>query len=93
MTELQLDGHTFEGFAIPTLNTTILMIKARHGILGCGYLSLETAEKVGDAMAIVSGVKSFDDMLDARIKAFSTAAAARGVVSGMSGREALLKLV
>ena len=93
MTELQLDGHAFEGFSIPASNSTILIIKARHGILGCGYLSLETAERVGDAMAIVSGVKSFDDMLDARIKAFSVAAAARGVVSGMSGREALLKLV
>ena len=90
---LILDGTPFEGVAIPTGNTFILVIKAEKGLLGCGYISLETAERVGDAVAIVSGVKNFDDMLAAKVKGVSAAAAALGVTTDMTGREALLKLV
>jgi uncharacterized protein YunC (DUF1805 family) len=43
-------------------------------------------------LAIVSGVKNYDDMLKAEVKAVSAAAAALGVAAGMSGKEALAKL-
>ena len=56
MEQINLEGHLLEGYAIPTENTSILLIKAEHGFLGCGYFSLATAEKVGDAAVIVSGV-------------------------------------
>lgn len=87
-----LDGSQFDGYAIPSGNTFILVIKAKNGLLGCGYISLDTAERVGDAVAIVSGVKNFDDMLNAQVKSVSSAAAKLGVVPGMSGRDALLKM-
>ena len=93
MEQINLEGHLLEGYAIPTENTSILLIKAEHGFLGCGYFSLATAEKVGDAAVIVSGVSDLDAMLAAKVKAFSPAAAALGVTEGMTGREALLKLV
>ena len=93
MEKILLAGHTLEGYAVPTENTAILLIKAEHGFLGCGYFAVETAEKVGDAAVIVSGVKDFDGMLAAPVKRFSSAAARRGVVEGMSGRDALLKLL
>ena len=87
-----LDGSQFDGYAIPSGNTFILVIKAKNGLLGCGYISLDTAERVGDAVAIVSGVKNFDDMLNAQVKSVSSAAVKLGVVPGMSGRDALLKM-
>ena len=93
MEQINLEGSILEGYAIPTANTSILLIKARHGFLGCGYFSLETAEKVGDAAAIVSGVKNFEEMLAAKVKAVSPAAAARGISAEMTGKEALLKLI
>ena len=93
MQEIYLEGHILEGYAIPTPNTSILLIKAEHGFLGCGYFSAATAEKVGDAAVIVSGVKNFEDMLAARVKTFSPAAAALGVTAEMTGKEAPLKLV
>ena len=93
MEQINLEGHLLEGYAIPTENTSILLIKAEHGFLGCGYFSLATAEKVGDAAVIVSGVKNFEEMLAAKVKGFSPAAAARGVTAEMTGKEALLKLV
>ena len=90
---VNLEGNLLEGYSIPTENTVILLVKAEHGFLGCGYLSLETAEKVGDAAVIVSGVRNFEEMLAAKVKAVSSAAATRGVTTEMNGREALLKLL
>ena len=90
---VRIGENIFEGYAVPTANTVILLIKAKRGFLGCGYFSLATADKVGDAAVIVSGVKNFDDMLAAKVKAVSAAAAALGVTADMTGREALLKLV
>ena len=60
--------------------------------MGCGYLSTETADKLGHALAIVTGVASYDDMLAAKVVKVSSAAAALGVTVGMSGKEALLKM-
>ncbi|MBQ7400458.1 MAG: DUF1805 domain-containing protein, partial [Lentisphaeria bacterium] len=57
-----------------------------------GYLNLDTAETLGAAFALVTGGASFDDMLAKNVKAVSSAAAARGVTVGMTGREALLLL-
>ena len=67
----------------------ILLITSGKGALGCGYINLAAAEKFGHALAIVSGVKTYEDMLNAEVKAVSPAAAAAGVKPGMSGREAL----
>ena len=93
MEKIELEGNIFEGYSIPTANTAILIIKAKRGFLGCGYFSLATADKVGDAAVIVSGVRNFEDMLAAGVKAVSAAAAALGVTAEMNGREALLKLI
>ena len=41
-------------------------------------------------MAVVTGVQSYDDMLNKCVTAVSARAAALGVVPGMTGREALL---
>lgn len=93
MDTVQLDGHSLEAVTLATQKTKILAIRAEHGLLGCGYISLETAAKVGDALAVVSGVASYDDMLAAAVKAVSPAAEALGVRPGMTGRDALLKMM
>ena len=71
-----LNGTELRGVTVPTPHTTLLMICAQNGFLGCGYLNLATAEKVGDAVAIVAGVKSYDDMLNATVRGVSSAASA-----------------
>jgi len=93
MDSLQLDGNTLDAIAFATQNTRILVIRAARGLLGCGYISTDTAAKVGDALAVVSGVSSYDDMLRASVKAVSPAAEALGVRPGMTGRDALLKML
>lgn len=90
--KLTLDGHTFDAVCVPLQGASLLVIAGKNGFLGCGYLNMETAEKLGAAFALVTGVSSFDDMLAKDVKAVSSAAAARGVTVGMTGREALLLL-
>ena len=90
---VQLDGNNLDAITFATQNTKILVIRAAHGLLGCGYISADTAAKIGDALAVVSGVADYDDMLNATVKAVSPAAEALGVRSGMTGRDALLKML
>jgi uncharacterized protein YunC (DUF1805 family) len=71
------------------LGLPLLIIKGAKGFLGCGYINVETCNKTGEACAIVTGVKTHDDMLGAEIKAVSAEAAKRGVRVGMKGEEAL----
>ena len=93
MDTVQLEGNTLDAITFATQNTKILAIRAPHGLLGCGYISAETAAKVGDALAVVSGVANYEDMLRAAVKAVSPAAEALGVRPGMTGRDALLKML
>ena len=86
-----IDGQEFDAVSFPTEHSVVLMIRGGKGFLGCGYLSVATADKTGDALAVVSGVKNYDDMLQASVKAVSAAAAELGVVVGMSGKDALMK--
>jgi uncharacterized protein YunC (DUF1805 family) len=71
------------------LGLPLFVIKGSKGFLGCGYISIETCNKTGEACAIVTGVKTHDEMLDAEIKAVSQEAAKLGVRVGMTGEEAL----
>ena len=82
----------FEGYSIVLPKSTLLLIRGQHGVLGCGYFRVETADRTGDALAVVTGVKSCDEMLTAEVRQVSAAAAELGVRPGMSGREALLRM-
>ena len=87
---MNFEGKEFTAYSIPTNNTFVLIIGAENGFLGCGYLNVEVANKVCDVCAIVTGVKTPDDMLDAKVIAVSEAAAKLGVTEGMTGKDALL---
>jgi uncharacterized protein YunC (DUF1805 family) len=71
------------------LRLPLLIIKAAKGFLACGYINCETCNKTGEACAIVTGVKTHDEMLDAEVKAVSAAAERLGVRVGMKGKEVL----
>lgn len=92
MEKIIIDGKDFEAWRIPTESATILLIKASHGFIGCGYFDVATANKLQEHVAIVTGVKTFDDMLEAKVIKHSDSAETVGVRIGMSGRDALLRL-
>lgn len=74
------------------LKSPLLVIKAPKGVLGCGYLNVETFNQTGEAGVIVSGVRTHEDMLQVKVAAVSQAARALGIEPGMSGAEALQRL-
>ncbi|MEM3788417.1 MAG: DUF1805 domain-containing protein [Candidatus Bathyarchaeia archaeon] len=67
----------------------LLLVVAEKGFVMCGFLNIEAAERLGVAAAMVSGVKTFEDVLNAEIKAATTKAKGLGVQLGMRGAEAL----
>lgn len=74
---------------IKTSHSNILLIKAKQGFLGCAYFSVETANKLQEPLAIVTGVACQEDMLKAKVIAVSQAAIELGIEKDMSGKEAL----
>lgn len=92
MEKITVDKYEFEGYRIPTQSANILLIKAKHGFLGCGYFSIDTANRLQETVAIVTGVQTYDDMLNATVVNVSAAAEKNGIAKGMSGRDALLKM-
>ena len=88
--EIILNGEKFTAVKVQWPGAPLLIIYGQNGFIGCGYINLETAERLGAAFALVTGVKCFEDMLNQPVKAVSSAAESLQVTPGMTGKEALL---
>ncbi|GGZ61040.1 YunC family protein [Paraglaciecola chathamensis] len=71
------------------LQLPLLTVQGSKGLLACAYVDVQTCEKTGEACAIVSGVKTHEDMLQRPVSQVSKAARQLGVEKGMSGAQAL----
>ncbi len=87
--ELTLDGNSYTGIRIDTKPVPTVIIKGKNGFLMCGFLNIEAADKVGAVAASISGVNSFDDLLNKEVGRISIKAREAGVREGMMGRDAL----
>ncbi len=70
----------------------LLVVTAEKGFVMCGFLNMAAAERLNVAAAMVSGVRTFEDVLNAQIKAATTKAKSLGVETGMKATEALKHL-
>lgn len=70
----------------------LLLVIGQKGFVMCGFLNVDAAERLGVAAAMVSGVKSFDDLLNAQVKALTSKAKNLGVEVEMKGNEALKRM-
>jgi uncharacterized protein YunC (DUF1805 family) len=86
---MNLDG--FEKYHIP-LQYPLLLLKGKKGLMGCGYLNVDTFNRTGEAGVIVRGVNTHEDMLKVKVVAVSDAARALGIEVGMMGEDALKRL-
>ena len=73
-------------------------IHTHRGVIGCGIYDIDCADEFGMAFAIAKGtpeqpLRQPEDLYDAQIVAVSTAAGALGILIGMTGREALYKML
>jgi uncharacterized protein YunC (DUF1805 family) len=87
---VKIDGKACQGLKVDLPESPpLLLVVAEKGFIMCGFLNIESAEKLGVAAAVVSGVRSFEDVLEAQIKTMTSKAKSLGVEAGMKGSEAL----
>jgi len=87
--DVEFDGRKYIALRQNMGNLPLIVIKAKNGYVACSYIDKETAEKVGDVAAFVSGVKDVDDFKRAKIRHVTTWAENIGIREGMSVKKAL----
>ena len=91
---IRVDDKVAIGLKVDLPNSPpLLLVVGQTGFVMCGFLNVDAAEKIGVAAAMVSGVKSFDDVLNAEIKAATSKAQTKGIKPGMKGRDAITLLL
>jgi uncharacterized protein YunC (DUF1805 family) len=95
---LQFDNGTAIGISNRWERGQYCAILTRAGIVGCGIYDLQTAAEFGQAIAIAKGTPAAplvepEDLLDARIVGVTPRAAALGIAAGMTGREAVERML
>ncbi len=81
--KIEVEGKPFLGLKVELEGLPpLLLVKGGKGFVMCGYLNIEVAERLEATAAVVSGVNSFDDVLNAEIKLATTKAKALGLAPG-----------
>ena len=93
ITEITIQGKKVKTIAINLPNAPLLIAIANSGYVICGYLNMDTAEKLGDACAVVSGVRNINELLNKEVVKVSKKAQDLGVTMGCKGKEALEKFL
>lgn len=91
--EIKLENGSALGLKLDMEHAPLLVIRAAKGFVMCGYLNMDVANKLGDAAVRVTGVKSFEDVLNSKAVDVSEAAKKLGITIGMPAREALMKML
>lgn len=91
---LKVDGKNCLALRVdlPESPAPLLLITAEKGFVMCGFLNVEAAERTGVSAAMVSAVKTFEDVLIAPVRAMTSKAKDLGVQEGMKGEDALKRM-
>ncbi len=89
MDEVSFEGKNYIVVKEEMGNLPLIVVRAKRGYIACSYIDKETAEKVGDIAAFVTGVKDIKDLEKAKIRGATTWAEDLGIREGMSVKKAL----
>jgi len=93
---VNVDGKTVIGVKIGNPEfpekPAIIVLIAKKGLIVCRNFDIEALNERNIVAARVEGLTKIEDALEAKIESCTSNARALGVVEGMTGREALLKL-
>ena len=90
---IKLEKGQVQGFFIDLGHAPLILLQAKQGYVMCGYLNMNAANKMGDIAGRVTGVKSFEDVLNASTVEVSEEAKKRGLAEGMNDKDFLNKLM
>lgn len=86
---IELDGRTYHGMIFPLGNVPLLIVKAKKGYVACSYINKDISNRLGDVACFVTGVKSFDEIMNAKVRDMTNWAEELGIREGMSVKKAL----
>jgi uncharacterized protein YunC (DUF1805 family) len=88
--KLTVNGKTFQGLKVELKDLPpLILIEGEKGFVMCGYLNIDAAESLGATAAVVFGVQSFEDVLNAEIKTSTKKANALGLKPGRVVRDVI----
>ncbi len=90
--EMKIEGKTFTYLKMDMEKAPLVLIKGKIGYVMCGYLNMETADKLGDTAIRVKGVKDAESILSSNVEAVSMKAKALGIEVGMPVKSIISKL-
>jgi uncharacterized protein YunC (DUF1805 family) len=90
--QIKLENGSALGLKMDMENAPLLVIRAGCGFVMCGYLNMDIANKLGDVAVRVTGVRSFEDVLNTKAQDVSMAAKNLGITVGMTAKDALNKM-
>ncbi|MHA6261328.1 YunC family protein [Sporosarcina sp. CAU 1771] len=97
LTSVIIEGHTFTTVTVRLPKTTLLTISNELGYIMCGALDVGLLNtRLRDRNIIAGravGVKTIDELLKAPLESVTLAAEKLGIHEGMTGEEALLKMI
>ena len=86
---VQLNSKEAKGYEVSLGPVNLVMVVTDVGLIGCGALDILGLDKFNIPAARVSGVSTVDDVLAAELNLVNGAATEKGILPGMTGREAL----
>ncbi|MGZ4160597.1 MAG: YunC family protein [Neobacillus sp.] len=97
LSPLEIGGHTFLAVTVLLPKTTLLAVTSDKGYIMCGALDVGLLnEKLGDRKIIAAravGVKTIEQLLNAPLESVTFEAEKLGIIKGMIGKDALLKMI
>ncbi|MEC0248105.1 YunC family protein [Paenibacillus chitinolyticus] len=94
---VELDGKTAIAIEVKLPKTTLLVVTTDKGYIMCGALDVALLnERLSDRQIIAAratGVKTIGELLDAPLESVTHTAEEMGIFAGMTGRDAVLKMM
>lgn len=99
MEPITIDGHQFTAVQMKLPKTNFLVVTNDKGYIMCGALDValfNSNQKLRERKIIAGravGVRTIDQLINAPLESVTLAAEELGIMVGMKGREALLKMI
>jgi uncharacterized protein YunC (DUF1805 family) len=94
---MAVDGHWVVGVHVALPKTNLLAIATDIGYIMCGALDIRLLnERLADRGIVAGravGVRNLEELLQAPLESTTTEAAKHGIVAGMTGRQAIHKMM
>lgn len=97
VTSVQIEGQHFTAVSVSLPKTTLLTVSNEIGYIMCGALDVGLLNRLLSDRRIVAGratgVKTIEELLAAPLESVTFEAEEKGITAGMTGEQALLKMI